>query len=581
MNLIDQFMERYLREVDYYEKAAQSCARQCEAALEQSGIRAITTWRAKRLDRLRDKLMKRNVTKNYKTLESIYSDIPDLAGVRIALYFPGDRRSVDLIIKREFHLFVEPKSFPSEEVKPRYEKRFSGYWATHYRVGLLDDRLSGPDKRYTQARVEIQVASVLMHSWSEVEHDLVYKPQSVTLSEEGHAILDELNGLVLAGEIALERLQRVITPRSDGEDNVLNNHFDLASYLLKRNPAKTTDNVGRVDIAFRFLQLSNLLRIDQLREYLTESTTSSGAVSLAQQLVESILQKKPDLAGAYAQADREMIGVEPYEELVETRTGEGALRQEALGLFLAHWVALESLVGRMSQMVGVDKVRRPLEFRSIMAQLKLDADVLLSMYRQARELRNKVLHPRSLPPERIDVAELFAGVGLVRKIIEGIESQAKEKQLHDIVSASAELIRTLPVSRGSSDVEDSSDTTRIEVMGVAHYSIEYKSVLIPVTLVNASEKPNNIVSVKIRADGKEYSAAEGATNPQIEGLRHLPAYDVRLEPWGSLTGTWYFGHTFLSGGERVDLSSAVKEIALEVELVRGGVVKEIIPIVGT
>lgn len=46
-----------------------------------------------------------------------------------------------------------------------------------------------------------------MHAWSEVEHDLIYKPLQGTLSKEELAILDELNGLVLAGEIALERLQ--------------------------------------------------------------------------------------------------------------------------------------------------------------------------------------------------------------------------------------------------------------------------------------------------------------------------------------------------------------------------------------
>ena len=46
-----------------------------------------------------------------------------------------------------------------------------------------------------------------MHAWSEVEHDLIYKPMQGTLSEEELAILDELNGLVLTGEIALERLQ--------------------------------------------------------------------------------------------------------------------------------------------------------------------------------------------------------------------------------------------------------------------------------------------------------------------------------------------------------------------------------------
>ena len=72
---------------------------------------------------------------------------------------------------------------------------------------MREESLDRSQKKYTTARIEIQVASVLMHAWSEVEHDLVYKPLQGTLSDEELAILDELNGLVLAGEIALERLQ--------------------------------------------------------------------------------------------------------------------------------------------------------------------------------------------------------------------------------------------------------------------------------------------------------------------------------------------------------------------------------------
>ena len=37
---------------------------------------------------------------------------------------------------------------------------------------------------------------MLMHAWSEVEHDLVYKPFSGNLSASELAILDEINGLV-------------------------------------------------------------------------------------------------------------------------------------------------------------------------------------------------------------------------------------------------------------------------------------------------------------------------------------------------------------------------------------------------
>jgi ppGpp synthetase/RelA/SpoT-type nucleotidyltranferase len=68
-----------------------------------------------------------------------------------------------------------------------------------------------------------------MHAWSEVEHDLVYKPLQGSLSEDEYAILDELNGLVLAGEIALERLQRAGESRvsTSGREYRSNLDFDF------------------------------------------------------------------------------------------------------------------------------------------------------------------------------------------------------------------------------------------------------------------------------------------------------------------------------------------------------------------
>jgi hypothetical protein len=47
-----------------------------------------------------------------------------------------------------------------------------------------------------------------MHAWAEVNHDLVYKPARGELSDEEYSALDQLNGLVLVGEIGLERLQK-------------------------------------------------------------------------------------------------------------------------------------------------------------------------------------------------------------------------------------------------------------------------------------------------------------------------------------------------------------------------------------
>lgn len=233
MSITEQFLTRYLREYDFYQEAARICAQRCETELEQSGIRSIVTYRAKRPDRLRGKVDSRNKEKNYKTPEDIYKDLVDLAGVRIALYFPGDMDEVEKIISSKFSL-DNKKIFPRDSSPPAYHKRFSGYAARHYRVRLPVSELSESQRRYSEALIEIQVASVLVHAWAEVEHDLVYKPVSGKLSEDEYAILDELNGLVLAGEIALERLQRAAKQRLSKQGERFNNHYELAAYIYDK-----------------------------------------------------------------------------------------------------------------------------------------------------------------------------------------------------------------------------------------------------------------------------------------------------------------------------------------------------------
>jgi len=126
-------------------------------------------------------------------------------------------------------------------------------------VQLRDVALSESEKRYADARVEVQVASVLMHAWSEVEHDLVYKPLQGALSTEEYAILDELNGLVMAGEIALERLQKAGEKRIADAGHAFSDQYDLTTFLLSRMPSEAGSYsadaaLGRVDMLYDFLQ---------------------------------------------------------------------------------------------------------------------------------------------------------------------------------------------------------------------------------------------------------------------------------------------------------------------------------------
>jgi ppGpp synthetase/RelA/SpoT-type nucleotidyltranferase len=139
-------MESYVREYDFFSEAAQICQLQCERLLEGNGIRAIITARAKRPDRLYTKLQRRKVHKVYTTNKDVYGDIIDLAGVRIALYFPSERDKVDTLLKQHFATLRASKKFP-EDSKVTQDLPFGDYKATHYLLTLKSESLTELQKR--------------------------------------------------------------------------------------------------------------------------------------------------------------------------------------------------------------------------------------------------------------------------------------------------------------------------------------------------------------------------------------------------------------------------------------------------
>lgn len=178
MDFIDDFLAQYEREYDYYLAVARLCQQRCETMLARKGIRAIVTSRAKKYERLEQKVRQRTLKKKdgnkerYTCISDIYNDIVDLAGVRIALYFPGNVTEVDELIKSEFTLKEEPIIYPETDpaklkMKKQlpYDKRFTGYGARHHRVFLKKENIVDPC--YSKSCIEIQVASVLMHAWAE------------------------------------------------------------------------------------------------------------------------------------------------------------------------------------------------------------------------------------------------------------------------------------------------------------------------------------------------------------------------------------------------------------------------------
>lgn len=389
MELINQFIEDYKSKFNYYDMAARLGAKLLEEALRSSGIRAMVTSRAKNPSRLKVKVEQRSRKRGvfYQTLAEIYEDIADLSGVRVSLYFPGDREKADKVINTLFAV-REIRSFPNESKPPTYNKRFSGYWANHYRVQMREEQLDARQKKYAQVRLEIQVASVLMHAWSEVEHDLIYKPLKGALSEEELSILDELNGLVLSGEIALERLQAAGDKRIQSTTAAFSNQYDLASYLynyLNSSPPSSDIKVrmGNVELLFRLLNRLKLDSVQELGQILKSLRLQNGRRTVCQQLTDRILSGNSRRYALY-------LELHPLSENMPEE------RKQALEHFIDLWIALESSLNRLIRRRS-PKSRGNAMQAACVKRIKVFSSEDLEIFSRLLGIRNYLIHGIEIP----------------------------------------------------------------------------------------------------------------------------------------------------------------------------------------
>jgi ppGpp synthetase/RelA/SpoT-type nucleotidyltranferase len=138
--------------------------------LQADGINVHTVQsRLKARKSLMEKLQRPG--KSYSALH----EVTDLAGIRIITFFEDDVDRVGKVIEREFavdkdHSIDKRKSWESD--------RF-GYMSLHFVASLSDHRRTLIEyRRFKDIACEIQVRSILQHTWAEIEHDLGYKSSS-------------------------------------------------------------------------------------------------------------------------------------------------------------------------------------------------------------------------------------------------------------------------------------------------------------------------------------------------------------------------------------------------------------------
>ncbi len=133
--------------------------------LDQRGFKYQISRRLKTVESIREKIGRNSRRgKVYRQL----ADVEDLAGIRIVFLLESDKQ------RFQAALFSE---LTRGRLSLETHRKASGYRATHVLAQLGRKRLSLHEyRRFVGLKCEIQLTSALYHAWSEIEHDILYKP---------------------------------------------------------------------------------------------------------------------------------------------------------------------------------------------------------------------------------------------------------------------------------------------------------------------------------------------------------------------------------------------------------------------
>ena len=394
--LLLEFIARYQKDRPAYETLCRRAAQMVDALIKQKGIMAIVTSRVKDPDRLLEKLIRRDRDEglDYQSFEEIFANVPDLMGVRVALYFPGDAGKIAGLLTPQFEI-VRSKEYPARlnsdpgqgfaaykrRLYPGYEeRRFDGYHAVHHHVRFAHD---DPQTAGLNPVIEIQVASLLMHAWSEVEHDLAYKNKMGQVSREEYECLDEINGLVLAGELALNRLDRLSQRRIEQEKAPFASHYALQTYLEKwqADRGMAGRDLGNVETLFRLYQMKDMLsraQVDGELEKLSREDDGAGEL-LADRLVD-LFEDKTAVKKVVSDAVMRLNGLDP-----ETHY------QTQLGRFMTKWYKLERAIQEALATQGHRACNGAHTWRLVVEEYALTGPIRAAYHRLRLE-RNNMIH---------------------------------------------------------------------------------------------------------------------------------------------------------------------------------------------
>jgi len=162
--IIEKFIDEYKSQRSTYKEFGKITSKIIRTILKNNEFKYQgVSYRTKRINSLRKKIID---NKRFQKLKTI-TEIDDLAGCRSIFYLDKDIKRFKNYIYKEFNVIEEELKYSEDE-----------YNALHLIVKLNKNRLTLTEyAKFSDLKCEIQLTTALYHAWSEMNHDIIYKPQ--------------------------------------------------------------------------------------------------------------------------------------------------------------------------------------------------------------------------------------------------------------------------------------------------------------------------------------------------------------------------------------------------------------------
>ena len=228
-------LEDFDENKDRYESFAKSIRSLLSSLILNEGINVHTiSSRVKGRESLENKIKGKE---SYNDID----DITDIVGLRIITHYADEVDMIAKIIEAEFKI-DKPNSV---DKRMSLEPDRFGYLSLHYIIELGQNRKKLKEHMlYKDFKAEVQIRSILQHTWAEIEHDIGYK-SSIEVPNPIKRQFSRLAGLLELADIEFINIKKSIAAYKEDvaeeiEKNTINQNInlDMISYreYLKVSP---------------------------------------------------------------------------------------------------------------------------------------------------------------------------------------------------------------------------------------------------------------------------------------------------------------------------------------------------------